>query len=63
MKSKNLFVIKECYFNLPDDFNGTCGNALMLLAMQRLEQEKSGTVNVLSEVEGSDNYSKVLIPS
>nr|DAF71171.1 MAG TPA: hypothetical protein [Caudoviricetes sp.] len=32
MVSNKLFYIEECWFNLPDDFNGTCGEALMLLA-------------------------------
>ena len=36
--------IKDCYFRLPEDFNGTCGNALMLLALRRLEQEKEQNV-------------------
>ena len=36
--------IKDCYFRLPEDFNGTCGDALMLLALRRLEQEKEQNV-------------------
>ena len=37
--------IKDCYFKLPENFNGTCGNALMLLGLHILKQEKqqSGT--------------------
>lgn len=35
-----VLYVKDCYFRLPEDFNGTCGDALMLLALRRLEQEK-----------------------
>ena len=44
MVSNKLFYIKECWFNLPDDFNGTCGEALMLLAKYRLEQENKNKI-------------------
>ena len=37
MLSKKLLTIKECQFNLPDNFDGTLGDALMLLAKKRLE--------------------------
>lgn len=37
--------IKDCYFKLPEDFNGTCGNALMLLALHRLEREEEQTIS------------------
>lgn len=36
--------IQDCYFKLPENFNGTCGNALMLLGLHRLEQEKQQSV-------------------
>lgn len=39
-----VLYIKDCYFKLPEDFNGTCGNALMLLAIHRIEQEKQQTI-------------------
>lgn len=39
MISDKLFYIEEARFNLPDDFTGTTGEALMLLAKYRLEQE------------------------
>lgn len=36
--------IQDCYFRLPENFNGTCGNALMLLGLYRLEQEKQQSI-------------------
>lgn len=45
MVSKKLLSIKECYFNLPDDFEGTLGDALMLLAKKRLESESKEKIN------------------
>ena len=39
-----VLCVKESYFRLPEDFNGTCGDALMLLALRRLEQEKEQNV-------------------
>lgn len=36
--------IQDCYFRLPENFNGTCGNALMLLALQCLEREKQQAI-------------------
>ena len=39
-----ILCVKDCYFRLPEDFNGTCGDALMLLASRRLEQEKEQNV-------------------
>lgn len=41
MISNKLLEIKECYFNLPDNFKGSLGEALMLLAQYRLECEKN----------------------
>lgn len=37
--------MKECQFNLPDDFNGTLGDALMLLAKHRLQSESNQDIN------------------
>lgn len=37
--------IQDCYFKLPENFNGTCGNALMLLGLHRLEQEKQQSIS------------------
>lgn len=45
MKSNKLLSIQECYFNLPDDFNGTLGEALMLLAHYRLHSESNNKIN------------------
>ena len=49
--------IKDCYFRLPEDFNGTCGDALMLLALRRLEQEKEqNVVNRTNSVYSSNDF-------
>lgn len=53
MVSKKIFLINDCCFNLPDDFNGTCGDALMLLAQYRLEQEKNNKIDRHETFEGS----------
>ena len=37
--------IENSYFKLPEDFEGTCGNALMLLALHRLEQEERQSIS------------------
>lgn len=37
--------IQDCYFKLPEDFNGTCGNALMLLGLHRSRQEKEQSIS------------------
>lgn len=37
--------IKDCYFKLLEDFNGTCGNALMLLGLHRSRQEKEQSIS------------------
>ena len=41
MINNKLLAIKECYFKLPDNFNGSLGDALMLLAQYRLQCEKN----------------------
>lgn len=45
MLSKKLLTIQECQFSLPDDFEGTLGDALMLLAKHRLNSELNQKVN------------------
>ena len=57
MISNKLFYIGECWFNLPDDFNGTCGDALMLLAKYRLEKEKENQIgkNIVYKDDGSED--------
>lgn len=50
MVSNKLFYIEECWFNLPDNFNGTCGDALMLLAKYRLEQESKNKIGSENEL-------------
>lgn len=37
MKSNKIFHIKECYFNLPDNFDGTLADALMLMANRAVQ--------------------------
>lgn len=44
-----VLYIRDCYFKLPEDFNGTCGNALMLLALHRLEKE--GQLAIMDRME------------
>lgn len=39
-----VLYIQDCYFRLPENFSGTCGDALMLLAKRRLEQEKEQAI-------------------
>lgn len=39
-----VLYIRDCYFRLPENFDGTCGNALMLLALHRLEQEEQQAI-------------------
>lgn len=39
-----VLYIQDCFFRLPENFDGTCGNALMLLAQRRLEQEKQQAI-------------------
>lgn len=40
-----VLYIRDCYFRLPEDFTGTCGNALMLLALHRLEREEHQSIS------------------
>ena len=54
MIGKKLLNIQECYFILPNDFEGTLGDALMLLAQKRLKAESQQTINC--EDEQSDCY-------
>lgn len=60
MVSNKLFYIKECWFNLLDNFNGTCGEALMFLAKYRLEQENKNKIGAESELLKKDDRSEVL---
>jgi len=39
MRTNRTLYIEECYFNLPNDFDGTLGEALALLANRALEAE------------------------
>ena len=63
MVSSKLFYIEEGWFNLPDDFNGTCGDALMLLAKYRLEQESKNKIGSESELLKKDDGSEDLYTS
>lgn len=44
MIGNKLLSIYECQFCLPDDFDGTLGDALMLLAKTRLESEAKNNI-------------------
>ena len=46
MLSNRLLTIQECQFSLPNDFNGTLGDALMLLAKCRLKSEENNKINL-----------------
>lgn len=63
MISNKLFHIDECWFNLPDDFTGTCGDALMLLAKYRLEKEKGNQIgkNFAHDEDGSEDLYSTLM--
>ena len=39
MKTNKTLHILECFFNLPDNFNGSLGEALTLMANRTLEAE------------------------
>lgn len=45
MKSNKILHIKEAYLNLPNDFNGTLGEALMLMAKRAILAEQYSEVN------------------
>ena len=60
MVSNKLFYIEECWLNLPYDFNGTCGEALMLLAKYRLEQENKNKIGAENELLKKDDGSEDL---
>lgn len=63
MISNKLFHIDECWFNLPDDFTGTCGDALMLLAKYRLEKEKGNQIgkNFAHDEDGSEDLYSIAV--
>ena len=63
MVSNKLFYIEECWFNLPDNFDGTCGDALMLLAKYRLEQESKNKIGSENELLKKDDGSEDLYTS
>ena len=44
MLSSKLLYIKDCNFALPDDFEGSLGDALSLLAEYRLKKEKENKI-------------------
>ena len=60
MVGKKLLKIEECYFNLPNDFNGTLGEALTLLAKYRLEKEKENKVTDNANDDEFDCYSALM---
>lgn len=58
MVSDKIFHIHDAWFNLPDNFNGTCGEALMLLAKYRLEIEK--TTQLANQDNDIDNFTLLM---
>lgn len=56
--NNKIFVIKDCDFELPEDFNGTCGEALMLLAEYRLKREEECNVFKISDNASLDEREK-----
>ncbi len=54
MITDKIFHIHDAWFNLPDNFNGTYGEALMLLAKYNLEAEKQH--NIAKKDNGIDNF-------
>lgn len=60
MRSDKILYIQQCCFNLPDNFEGTLGEALNLLAQYRLQQEKFGSINHLTVTNESDCYDDVI---
>ena len=49
MNTNKTLHIMECYFNLPDDFNGSLGDALMLMAHRAKEAELYNEINAHDE--------------
>lgn len=61
MLSNKLLHIEDGWFNLPDDFDGTIGEALMLFAEYKLEQEKKGVFIPVEESENTaDMYTELI---
>jgi hypothetical protein len=50
-----MLHIENCCFKLPEDFDGTLGEALLMLANYRLEKEQEQAVKIyLNKEEESD---------
>ena len=49
MISNKILSIQECHFNLPDNFKGSLGDALMLLAQYRLKCEENQKINIIND--------------
>lgn len=60
MIGKKLLKIDKCYYNLPDNFNGTLGEALLLLANYRLEKERKNKISDNTDVDDWDSYTKLM---
>lgn len=58
MVSNKLFHI-DGWFNLPDTFHGTCGQALVLMGAYMQDQEKH-YVEIKNEEPGTDLFGKLL---
>lgn len=54
MKTNKILHIYECHFNLPNDFNGTLGEALMLMANRALAAEAYDEFSFVGRYEDID---------
>lgn len=59
MKTNKTLLIYGCCFNLPDNFNGTLGDALMLMANKAKQAEAYNEINVCCDEHG-DLYSRLI---
>ena len=57
MKSNKILHVKNLYFNLPDNFNGTLGDAFTLITNRMIEAE---TYNEIKEPKVIDPLNHLL---
>ena len=51
MKSNKILRVKNLYFNLPDNFNGTLGDAFTLITNRMIEAEAYNEVSELKIID------------
>lgn len=51
-----MLHIKECYFKLPEDFNGSIGDILLLMANRYLQSEAYKEINERNEVDFDNEF-------